>query len=151
MVCVAFVGSYWVNECITANRGFLVMNRLLVGVGIVRVLTLLTFMSAHGLTAHHYISRIMDIAHLLLVIQLIFSSWVHIRPHMQQIDVVFCIISVAIQVISYIAWITVSIDPIYTEMLKEFFSFLDFVSCVILLTWNLGVYSVMRDDTNRLL
>lgn len=70
---------------------------------------------------------------------------------MQQIDVVFSSISVAIQVISYIAWITVSIDPLYTETLKEFFSFLDFVSCVILLTWSLGVYSVMRDHTNRLL
>lgn len=40
VVYVVFVGSYWVNECITANPGFLVMNRLLAGVGIVKVSSL---------------------------------------------------------------------------------------------------------------
>lgn len=67
---------------------------------------------------------------------------------MIEVDRIFCIISVGIQMLSYIPTIAITMDPDYIEIFTEFFLFLDYGSCFLLWTWNFGIYALMRGRNN---
>ncbi|KAL7604439.1 hypothetical protein Lser_V15G20055 [Lactuca serriola] len=148
IVYIAYLSSFWISAWVETNAAFSGLDRLLGGLVFIKVSSFISFICAHGFDSYQYISKIWDVFHLLIVMQLIVWVWTHVGPIMSEVDRIFCTISVGIQMLSYIPTIAITMDPDYIEIFTEFFLFLDYGSCFLLWTWNFGIYALMRGRNN---